>query len=74
MEDPTHAQPIVAALLKGGMKQTQIVRELRKRGLRVTQPTISRIKKGARTNFKLGMGLLQIHQARQSGISRAATT
>lgn len=73
MEDPTYAKPIVESLIQQcGMKQSEIVRELKARGFEVTQPTISRIKAGARTSFQLGMGLLKLHQSRRRSLNRSA--
>jgi len=74
MEDPTNAQPIVIALLDGGLKQSEIVEKLKARGLRVTQPTISRIKSGARTNFELGMGLRDLHRSLRRSAARAVAS
>lgn len=70
-EDP---QTLLGRLIADGMKQSEIVDALKKAGISVTQPTLSRIKNGARTSFEIGMGLLQLHQSRRSSGRRAATS
>lgn len=71
MDDPKDPSTLIERLIAGGMKQSEIVRALKARGVEVTQPTISRIKAGADTRFEVGMGLLDIYQSQRSAARRA---
>lgn len=64
MQAPVEPKTLIERLMSDGMTETEIASELTNSGVPVTQPTINRIKKGARTRYEIGMGLLRLSQSR----------
>lgn len=54
---------LIRELLARDMSETEIVDELRAMGVRITQPTLNRIKTGVQksTSFDIGTGLTRLH-------------
>lgn len=64
MEQPEPKTLIKRLMADAGMTETEIAAHLTSKGIPVTQPTINRIKRGSGTSYEIGMGLLQLAQAR----------
>lgn len=61
----TEPRDIVQNLIDRDMTEIEIVDELKKLGVSVTQPTINRIKNGSqRTSYEIGKALERLHEQR----------
>jgi hypothetical protein len=68
-------QKLVQGLIEAGLSEANIVRKLNEQGVRVSQPTINRIKKGRqRTSFEVGSGLVRLARRYRSTRPDSALT
>lgn len=63
-------QSIVERLISSGMTEAQVANALTSAGVKVTQPTIHRIKHGASTSFEIGCALVRLAQGQPKSTKR----
>lgn len=61
--------------MTSGMTEEQIAAALRAQGIDCSQATVNRIKSGfiKKTNFEIGMGLLQLAESRSRKVERRSS-